>query len=256
MEIFMKKLIILLAAFLVFSVTVSAQEAVYNSAGDLFAAWDENFPDYICGVWSTNGGTKNLTFGIPENELGEAGKQEILDLIEDDSTASFVYQKYSKNYLLSIMKDMDEYFEKHLGLTFAGVNDWDNRVTLGIIKERAENDEQTKAMINELREKYGDAIEIEHTNSYVTLYTTDVKNEILSGKGYMFFTSAAALIFAFAAALGFTAMRRRALVTSNGETVTAEHHITKKQTKDLIKNSVPDFPKSLDRKIYDSISKR
>lgn len=252
----MRKRIIPLVAILlicVFSMSVYAKDSKYQSAGDLFASWDENFPDYICGVWSTNGGTKNLTFGIPNTEAGEAGKKEILDLIEDDSTATFVYQKYSRNYLTSIMEALNDYFEKDLGLVFAGLNDWENRINLGIIKERAENDEQTKAMINELREKFGDAIAIEYTDSYVYLYTTDVKDVISSEKSYLIFASAAALVFVFAAALGFTFMRRRALVTNNGNTVSCAR-ITSSGAKELIKSSAPDFPDKIDQRIYDSIN--
>ena len=45
------------------SVAVSAEEAKYNTAGDLYEAWCDNLPDYICGVWSTDGGTNNYKGG-------------------------------------------------------------------------------------------------------------------------------------------------------------------------------------------------
>ena len=63
----MKKLFALILAVVLIcscSIIVSAEEAKYNTAGELYEAWYENLPDYICGVWSTDGGTNNLTFGI------------------------------------------------------------------------------------------------------------------------------------------------------------------------------------------------
>ena len=42
------------------SIIASAAESKYNTAGELYEAWCENLPDYICGVWSTDGGANNL----------------------------------------------------------------------------------------------------------------------------------------------------------------------------------------------------
>ena len=36
----------------------------YASAEELYKAWYLDLPDYITGVWSTDGGSYNLTFGI------------------------------------------------------------------------------------------------------------------------------------------------------------------------------------------------
>ena len=102
----MKKFLILIFSVLfVFSyaISVSAEEARYRNAGELYEAWAENLPDYICGIWSIDGGTTNLTFGIQNNEAGDTGKQRMLDLIENDSSITFVYQEYSRNYLLYLI---------------------------------------------------------------------------------------------------------------------------------------------------------
>ena len=88
---------LMISVFLIFSCTVSvcAAEAQYSTAGDLYEAWCSNLPDYFCGVWSTDGGTTNLTFGIQNNASGNAGKQKILELIENDSSVTFVYQGFA-----------------------------------------------------------------------------------------------------------------------------------------------------------------
>ena len=58
-----------------FTINVCAAEAQYSTAGDLYEAWYDDLPDYVCGVWSTEGGTINLTFGIQNNASGNAGKR-------------------------------------------------------------------------------------------------------------------------------------------------------------------------------------
>ena len=138
--------------------TVSAAGETYSTAGDLYQAWCDNLPDYICGVWSTDGGQNNLTFGIQENEAGDAGKQEILNLVENDSTVSFVNQKHSRNYLLQVLEDMIEYFEKDQGIITAGLNEQQNYVEIGICGIYKDNDE-TDIIIDDLNTRYAAMID-------------------------------------------------------------------------------------------------
>ena len=254
----MKRLFFAILIFvLLFALPVSAADKTYESVGDLVESWGEdNIPEYVCGIYSTFGGTRCLTIAVKDNAEGEAGKEEILNLIEDDTTVTFIYQKYSRNYLTSIMEDMDEYFEKDIGLVYAGTNEYENRVDLGIYKEFAQNNEDTKKMITELTEKYGDAIYVEYSNSrYVTTYSDiPVNNLSYRGNDYLSFAIFAAIVLILGSAILLSVRRKRILVTNTGETLTAQS-VTKAETKELIKNSAPDFPASLDRKIYDSISK-
>ena len=74
-----------------------------KTINDLFQYWEFNgYPDYVCGVWSTDGSENNLTVGILKTDEGENGKDEILSKIENDEAVTFEYQKYSKNYLFEI----------------------------------------------------------------------------------------------------------------------------------------------------------
>lgn len=256
----MKKLLFaILIASLLLTTSAYAAEKTYDSVGDLVESWGEDgIPEYVCGIYSTFGGTRCLTIAVKDNAEGEAGKEEILSLIEDDTTVTFIYQKHSRNYLTSIMEDLNEYFEKDIGLVYAGTNEYENRVDIGIYEEFAKNNESTKEMMAELTEKYGDAIYIEYSKSrYVTTYTNSpfFENELsYHGNSYLSFAIFAAIVLVFGSAILLSVRRKRILVTNTGETLTA-HPVTKAETKELIKNSAPDFPDSLDRKIYDSISK-
>ena len=176
----MKKLLIMLFSVLfVFScaVVVSAEEAQYSNAGELYEAWAENLPDYICGVWSTDGGYSNLTFGIQDTEAGNAGKQKMLDLIENDSSITFVYQEYSRNYLLQIQREIDEYMKLDLGLVSTGLYDTRNCIELGILEDR-KNDADTQAMIKEITDKYGNAVSVTYTDAHFELTLGEEENPI------------------------------------------------------------------------------
>lgn len=154
---------LMLAAILICSCTMItfAEGATYPTAGDWYQACNKNLPDYVCGVWSTDGSSYNLTIGIQNNEAGEAGKQELLELVEDDSTVSFAYQVYSRNYLYQIFQELHEYFQKDMGLITLGLSDMDNQVHMRILEEK-KSDPNAQNLISEITQKYGDAIGIEY----------------------------------------------------------------------------------------------
>lgn len=107
----------------------------------------------------TDGGASNLTFGIQNTELGNAGKTEMLELVKDDSSITFVNQEHSRNYLLQIQKELDGYFEKDFGLISTGLNEKNNCIVLGIFEER-KDEADTQKMIGEITQKYGNAVSI------------------------------------------------------------------------------------------------
>lgn len=162
-------LIICLFMLCICSVMVSAEEGgIYENAGQLYEAWvsQEEVPDYISGVWSTDGGTKNLTFGVVKGEAGEQGKQEILALVHDDSTVTIVYQTYSRNYLYRIQREIeDAYFEAGLGLVTAGVMEMENKLRFEVHTDFADNVD-TQAMIQHVIEQYGDAVYFSYVDTY------------------------------------------------------------------------------------------
>lgn len=157
-----KTLIIFFAALLL--VTCFASTA-YKTAGDLFNEWSLNgFPDYVCGVWSNDGTMDSLTIALTD----ENAKNEVLSLIGDSSSVSFVYMEHSRNMLSSVQEELIPYFESDRGLVTSALNEIDNCITLGILEERKDHPD-TLSMIAELREKYGDIFVIEYTEAPVLL---------------------------------------------------------------------------------------
>lgn len=245
----MKKLLVMILCVMLFfgcAVLVSAEET-YNNAGELYEAWAENLPDFICGVWSTDGGVVNLTFGIQNSEAGNAGKQRMLDLIEDDSTITFVYQKYSRNDLLRIQQEIDKYMQLDLGLISTGVYDTRNCVALGILEER-KDDAKTKAMIREITDKYGDAVAVEYTGEIVP---TELTEQTVR-------TAEVVPIALVVVVLTFTvllAVQKRGflLQTGNGATVVSAAAPTEKALKAMIQTAGYQTSSDLDQRIMNAI---
>ena len=73
------------------------ENGLYANAGALYQAWFANgngesypYPDYITGVWSSDGTIDNLVFGVLKGYDMEKAKAEILAQIENKDSASFV----------------------------------------------------------------------------------------------------------------------------------------------------------------------
>ena len=167
----MKRILLLAMCFLLmysFCVTVNAEDAgIYENAGKLYEAWTSqgSVPDYISGVWSTDGSMNNLTFGVVMGESGEKGQQEILSLVLDDSTVTIVDQTYSRNYLYKIQEEIvDAYFDKGLGLVTAGVSERENKLLLEVKDSFADNAD-TQSLIQQITAQYGDAVSFRFIDS-------------------------------------------------------------------------------------------
>ena len=250
----MKKLFALILAVVLIcscSIIVSAEEAKYNTAGELYEAWYENLPDYICGVWSTDGGPNNLTFGIQNNAAGNAGKQEMLDLVKNNSTLTFVYQEYSRNYLLQIQREIDEYMKKELGLISTALNEQNNCIELGILKER-KDDVATQDMIKEITDRYGNAVTVEYTDAIYAL-TTDM-NGLWTSQHIILIMG---IVVVFLAGMFFVFQKRNVLLlqTNNGATVSTATSPSTKEVENLVRKTQYDIPSELDQRIMNEINK-
>lgn len=250
----MKKTVALILSVIVIcfcSTTVSAEKATYSTAGDLYEAWHDNLPDYICGVWSTNGGSSHITFGIQNNESGNAGKQEMLELVENDSTLTFVYQVFSRNYLLQIQKEIDEYLGEDLGLVSTAVDDINNCIVLGILEER-KDDLDTQNMIEDIIRKYASAVNIEYTDEILfTIGETDTFHTQLILQVTIVITSF------FLIGIGILVAKRRkmsVLRTTIGTTVAASTSLSVKEVEDLVRASHYRVPSDLDQKVMNIIN--
>lgn len=260
----MKKIITVLAALtLLFSCSAAVYaDEQFDSAGDLFQYWEEtSYPDYICGVWSTDGGITNLTFAVQNNEAGNAGKQDILDLIADDSTVTFVYQEYSKNYLLKVQEELYPYFKKDLGLISLGIDESENRIILGILEEKG-NDEATWKMVEEVQEKYGDIFIVNYQAQIITTLEDvlrDVPAVVYKGNNPQGYISLACILGALLLAAVLTVVVRKqnatTLQTNTGENLSTSASLSTKEVESMVKNALMNTSLRLDEKIISEIEK-
>ena len=266
----MKRFFVLAMCILVLcsgSIISSAEEVgTYENAGELYAAWTSHncVPDYITGVWSSDGGYKNLTFGVLKGEAGDLGRQEILALVRDDSTVTIVYQTYSRNYLYRIQEEIvDAYFEAGLGLVTAGVQEMENKLRFEVHRDFTKNT-NTLAMIQQVTEQYGDAVYFCYVDTYPefvggsqppvptgpVLIVTNPQRQTFP-LGFAFAVGAITLVLLF-----FIEMRRRHLmaVTTNGAPVVlVEKPIGKKEVENAIQNAEVKPTKALDDRVMQSI---
>ena len=267
----MKKVIVglMLAIFLCTCVfTVAAQEnGIYESAGELYEAWmrQNGVPDYISGVWSTDGGSVNLTFGLVSGEEGMRGQQEILLLVRNDATVTIEYQKFSRNYLYQIQKEIeDTYFTNanSLGLVAAGVKERENRLSLWIHADYMDS-EETQEMIRKTTAQYADAV----TFSYVKTYPQFVSGAVSDPTApVLLMTNPKNQTMSFAIALALCAVvlvcyllmqnqRRRMLAMETNGTVVAmnEKPFTRKEIEHQIREAELAPPGALDARVMRSI---
>lgn len=268
----MKKILFLAMSFLLicnFTIMASAQEeGVYENAGQLYDAWvsQDCVPDYISGVWSTDGGTVNLTFGVVKGVAGEEGVQEILALVKNDATVTIEYQTYSRNYLYRIQREIeDAYFEAGVGLVTAGVMERENKLRFEVHTDFADNAD-TQAMIQHVAEQYGDAVYFSYTDAYIQfvngtqastptnpiLVMVNPQNQMMSF-GFAMVLCTVVLVF-----LLFMQIQRRRLlaVTATGGTeVVEEYPISQRELENTIRQSEVAPSEALDDCVMQSISR-
>lgn len=183
----------------------------YATMGDLYQAWGgyEGYPDYVCGVWSTDGGMSSLTVAVTDDNAGEKGKQEILSQLADPNTVTFTTQKYSYRELLAVMDDITAQMGGGSPIVSCGVHDMENKVHVSVL-ETAENAEK---IARELAAKHGDKIAVE-LGSAIILDTAS-RQAAGSQVGWVLVAAAVLLL----TALPF-ALKLPARVTNTGKVVT------------------------------------
>ena len=240
-------------------------EAVFETAWDLNQVWaPTNYPDYVCGVWSTDGSMKNLTIAVLDTEEGNRGKQEILDLIEDDSTVTFTYGEYSRNYLTGIQDELLELFktnEEH-GLISTALNEYENKIALGILKEYKDN-EKTEQLLSDITAQYGDIFTVTYCDEPVedTLLVTSpvtapITDSMVDEKSPSITTIILMMILISSVAFMLIRKRRKAVMQTTARENVTVTQLSKKEVERAIKNSDIDYPQTLDKKILDEIENK
>jgi len=245
---------------------ITTNQTTYPTLFDLFQYWcNESYPDYVTGIWSNDGSAYNLTVGLVEGATGEAGKQEILDLVENDSSITFTTQTYSYNYLRQVQDELTPYFKQELGMVGTGVSEMENCVDVEFLTEKA-NDETTLNFIAELKETYGDAISVSCTEGYTLRQTTeeigltDPLAPSTVGKSPFTPLMIAGLILIPLLVFGvYFALRKRfvpVMQTNTGGTVTQTDRLSVKEVEELVKKSSLTVSKEVDEKVMERIASK
>ena len=131
----------------------------YSTMGALYQAWGgwEGYPDYVCGVWSTDGGMDNLTVAVTDDKAGEQGREAILAQLRDHSSVTFTTQTYSYRQLQQVMDEIVTRMGGDSPIVACGIYEMDNNVHVTI----NEGHEQAQEIALELSQRYADRVEVE-----------------------------------------------------------------------------------------------
>ena len=145
----------------------SAADKKYASMGDLYQAWGgyEGYPDYICGVWSTDGGIVNMTVAMTDDAAGAQGREEILALLENPETVTFTHQRYSYKELTAVN---DAIVERMIAgdtpIIACGIHEMENAVYVTLL----ESADHAQELAQELLKQYGDQVVVELGTAILT----------------------------------------------------------------------------------------
>lgn len=251
--------------------TAYADTGIYKTASDLFAAHSivdsnvpdssiervthDNLPDSVCGYWVNDSDDKHYVVAIQDTKEGNEIKEKILDLIENDSTISFVYQKYSYNYLKQIQDEVLPYHNS-IGVVATYPLETENRVIVEILTEK-KNDTKTQKILDELSQKYEDAIHFLYVEDYEILLgdwlTTGETTGLTSLMPYFFLFVAAMILLMFNFLIKLKERHLLVLQTTNQKTITVSNQLTTKEVEEMIKKSNISVPQDLDTRILNSI---
>ena len=262
------------AVFLIFifllltPINAFADDGRFDTAGEMYHYFQahKKFPDYFCGMWSTDGSVYNMTIAVLNTEEGEKGKQEILDWVRKDEGITFTYGKYSLNHLWQIHDEVVGYFRSDAGLVLAAIHDDENFIEVGVLEEYKDN-EKTKGIIKSLTDKYGDAVSVRYTGS---IYAYDENAGIVhtaekltfatdtADSPFGMFGVFAVLVFLMSGTLWFVVMnyRRKSLVTTDGNTISISPKLSDKQLENMVKSVEAEVPSDLKDRIFKEIERR
>ena len=208
--------------------TERTDEGKYATMGELYQAWGgyEGYPDYICGVWSTDGGMSNMTVAVTKDKAGERGKEEILSLLENPNSVTFTYQSYSYQELQEVNEAIvSRMMAGDQSIVACGIYEMENKVHISVL-ETAENAEETA---QKLVKTYGDKVMVELGSM---VFDTTMEETYDRGvPGVLLVLAAAAVL------LGITvAVKLPARLTSAGKVIT-ERPMSRRQVEKLVAKS-------------------
>ena len=208
--------------------TERTDEGKYATMGELYQAWGgyAGYPDYICGVWSTDGGMSNMTVAVTKDKAGERGKEEILSLLENPNSVTFTYQSYSYQELQEVNEAIvSRMMAGDQSIVACGIYEMENKVHISVL-ETAENAEETAQA---LVKTYGDKVMVELGSM---VFDTTMEETYGRGVPGVLLVLAAAVVL-----IGITvAVKLPARLTSAGKVIT-ERPMSRRQVEKLVAKS-------------------
>ena len=240
-----------------------------KTINDLFQYWEMNeYPDYVCGVWSTDGSQDNLTVGVLQNDEGENGKKEILDKIENDDAVTFVYQEYSKNYLFEVQNFLFGYYKTVQDgveecIASSSIDETNNVCIVSVLEDK-ENDERVTALLSELVTKFGKAVKVEYGAQIVDTYvdtgnvttgTVNATSPATDPKEAIPLISGGIVLIIFGLIYYMITKKKGVMQAQTPENVVIPVYSfnTKKEIEAMIKNAEITAPISIDEKIKEKM---
>lgn len=262
---------LVLCSLLLAALSVSAQAAEeFATAEELCWSWGDNYdyPDYICGVYATDGLEEYMTFVLTEDAAGEAGKAEILAQVADQSTVSFAYDKYSYSQLMEVMDGIDAEEAIAAGAMAWGPGKYDPDIQKYMARVTMLIDMSNPAAagyMEQLTAEFGDKVYFEDGTG-MTLESTigtappEIKVPYLDGQveqvtGRWFWPMVVALI-ALAVFFLWRAHSMRVCQTADGRNVEACARLTAAQVEAAIRRSNFAPNSDLDRRILEQIDRK
>ena len=220
--------------------TERTDEGKYATMGELYQAWGgyEGYPDYICGVWSTDGGMSNMTVAVTKDKAGERGKEKILSLLENPNSVTFTYQSYSYQELQEVNEAIvSRMMAGDQSIVACGIYEMENKVHVSVL-ETAENAKETAQA---LVKTYGDKVMVELG---AMLFDTTMEETYDRGVPGVLLVLAAAVVL-----IGITvAVKLPARLTSAGKVITGRP-MSRRQVENMIADSCEIPSQRLDEQI-------
>lgn len=252
----MKKIVSLILGMLMISALCAPAafaEDEYANAGEMYQAWYEtygydSYPPYVCGVWSLDGSMENLMIAVTEDEAGEAGKQEILAQIADDSSVQFTYLRYTYAELCEIQEEIIPCLGTR-GANGCGVYQTENVVMIMI----DENNPDADAFMKEMAEKYGDKVAFEFMNGAFVTTEEVLTQSGRNGADGMLLAAAAVLLLAGGSYVLLRRRRSMAAVTDSGAVEEVSGGMTVRDVENCVREDSMTPSDDLDRRILSRI---
>lgn len=185
----MKKLFGGLLALTMMLSCATMASASYQSVYDLYAAWEQDgYPDYVAGVYSTDGSAEHLTVQLVGDTDG-ALEAQLRGQLLDDSALTVEPGTFSHNELLQINQEIVEtYMIQQPGSVVScgvgwsadggfGLSGKESRVVVSVLADDVE------AFTQLMKDAYGDAVIVEEgTAAHGDVLTADSSGSSPSSK--------------------------------------------------------------------------